>query len=66
MMTSLYSQLPETAETQFAREMTEMQSEVQSVIVPPFLYLFSFLHCSDFFEKNLLQKRREDEAHRTT
>jgi len=26
---SLYSQLPDTAEIQFAREMTELQSEVQ-------------------------------------
>lgn len=29
MTSSLYSQLPDTSETQFAREMSEIQSEVQ-------------------------------------
>lgn len=30
MSTSLYSQLPDTIEIQFARELTELQSEVAS------------------------------------
>lgn len=29
---SLYSQLPDTTDIQFAREMTEMQSEVQNTV----------------------------------
>lgn len=31
MTSSLYAQLPETSEIQFAREMTELQSEVQHI-----------------------------------
>lgn len=38
MSTSLYSLLPETTEIQFAREMTEMQSEVAGHIVNNFCF----------------------------
>lgn len=43
MTSSLYAQLPETSETQFAREMTELQSEVKREHV--------HTHCSVFTMK---------------